>query len=334
MKENLHKFNKINKITAIILVLAFLYSAFGCTALKEDKAKPEVKPDEKLISCINYLYSIDKKPTDYRSEYDWNVMLLSYKQSEFENIYAEYCNNHIENLKEHLAENEGKIDDDRPTNYAKTAIMLKQAGYDPTDFYGYNLLLPLDDDEEVVQQGLNAETYALIASNYCGYKLENEELYYYDLLNHITDREDYEEDEIIDYEAMAIYALSYYTYMPDTLVGIDIAFERMADVQEDDGSFSNAESTAQLIIALSSLGIDVTEYELFIKDGNSLMDGLLGYSYEDGFMHVKSKEKIDGIATQQGALALVSQENLSQNGLFPKADETMVQSDTAYTESP
>ena len=316
---------KLKKLLIYALALVLLLST-GCTDTNKAQKEPGIRvtPEDKLSSSVNYLYATDKKPDSYKPEYDWNMILFSDSETDpqIKVVYKEYKENHINNLKEHLVQKEGKINKDRPTDYARVSIMLKKAGYDPADFEGYNFLTPLDDEKRVTEQGYNAEAYALIAANYCGYRLENEEVYYNDLLNCITNREDYESDEIIDYEAMAIYALTYYAHIPDTSVGIDIALERMADFQADDGSFLNAESTAQLIIALSSLGIDVTDYGLLIKDGNTLMDGLMEYSYEDGFMHVKDKPETNGMATQQAALAIISQKHLSEGGLFPKSEES------------
>ena len=67
----------------------------------------------------------------------------------------------------------------------------------------------------------------------------------------------------------------------------DEAVELLSRKQNADGGYSgfgaaNAESTAQVLIALSSLGIDCTEDARFIKDGHTIFDGLEIYSLADG----------------------------------------------------
>ena len=57
--------------------------------------------------------------------------------------------------------------------------------------------------------------------------------------------------------------------------------------QNDNGTFSdsysgsNANSTAMVIIALTSAGIDLANDEMFIKNGNTIIDGLLSFSLEN-----------------------------------------------------
>lgn len=61
--------------------------------------------------------------------------------------------------------------------------------------------------------------------------------------------------------------------------------------QKDTGDFSswgirNVESTVQVMVALCSLGLDPLTDERFIKNGNTLLDGILQYQHEDGgFVH-------------------------------------------------
>ncbi|MCI8496905.1 MAG: terpene cyclase/mutase family protein [Clostridiales bacterium] len=69
------------------------------------------------------------------------------------------------------------------------------------------------------------------------------------------------------------------------------AIEFLSSAQQTDGDFSNwgqcnPESTAQVMVALCSLGIDPEHDSRFIKNENSVLDGLLKYRCEDGgFAH-------------------------------------------------
>ena len=66
----------------------------------------------------------------------------------------------------------------------------------------------------------------------------------------------------------------------------------LSDQQTAEGDFiswdaTNLESTAQVIIALCSLGVDPATDARFVKNGISAVDGLLRYRLDDGtFRHI------------------------------------------------
>jgi hypothetical protein len=94
----------------------------------------------------------------------------------------------------------------------------------------------------------------------------------------------------------------------------------------DFGSYGvkNAESTAQVLTALTALGADPLTDERFVKNGHTVVDGLLLYRLKDGsFTHTYTKDPendayVPGgynyLATDQAAYALVSLWR-RQNGL-------------------
>ena len=82
-------------------------------------------------------------------------------------------------------------------------------------------------------------------------------------------------------------------------------------MQDADGGFSgidgsSSESIAQVIVALSALGIDADQDPRFIKNGVSALDALLAFQLEDGsFKHI-ADGKSDGMATEQAYYALTA----------------------------
>ncbi len=72
---------------------------------------------------------------------------------------------------------------------------------------------------------------------------------------------------------------------------VDDCLQWLSGVQLADGDFSswgtqNVESTCQVTVALCSLGIDPASDPRFIKNGNTLLDGILKYRMKDGgFIH-------------------------------------------------
>ena len=82
-------------------------------------------------------------------------------------------------------------------------------------------------------------------------------------------------------------------------------------MQNEDGSFGStdgvsSESCAQVIVALTALGINPDTDVRFVKNGNSVLDALCGFAVDGGgFMHIPGSNR-DGMATEQGYYALVA----------------------------
>lgn len=92
---------------------------------------------------------------------------------------------------------------------------------------------------------------------------------------------------------------------------VENAINFLSNSQLDDGGFSsfgveNAESNAQVITALSALGIDCATDERFIKNGNTLFDGLMKYRLSDGSFSHKKDDASNPSATMQTFYAMVA----------------------------
>lgn len=114
----------------------------------------------------------------------------------------------------------------------------------------------------------------------------------------------------VDVTAMALQALAPYADKYAKIV--DGAVELLALRQLDDGDYksygvANPESGAQVIIALTALGIDPLGDDRFVKNGNTLLDGMMKYSVSGGFSHTYGGE-VNKLATQQTYCALVALE--------------------------
>ena len=83
------------------------------------------------------------------------------------------------------------------------------------------------------------------------------------------------------------------------------------DAQLNDGGFGswgtvNSESCAQVIVALTALGIDPTADSRFVKNGLTVLDALASfYVTGGGFRHTAGGER-NGMATEQGYYALAA----------------------------
>lgn len=122
----------------------------------------------------------------------------------------------------------------------------------------------------------------------------------------------------VDVTAMAVQALAPY-YSTDSAVksAINTALALLSARQNTDGSFSsygtsNAESTAQVLTALSCLNLDSATDSRFIKGGNNLIDALSLFKSGSGFSHTKGGSYNEN-ATSQVYYALMSYTRMSEN---------------------
>lgn len=120
----------------------------------------------------------------------------------------------------------------------------------------------------------------------------------------------------IDMTAMAVQALAPYRTEKRVSEAIEKALSYLSSQQTETGAFryfnsENSENCSQVILALSSLGIDARYDERFIKNGVSVYDALMSYKLNDGgFEHVRGGGK-NGAATAQAYCALVNNERLA-----------------------
>jgi hypothetical protein len=129
---------------------------------------------------------------------------------------------------------------------------------------------------------------------------------------------------------MALQALAPYVGRGNLAVdaAVDRALATLSKLQRPSGGFAswgtmNAESCAQVVVALCSLGIDPAADERFIKDGTNVIDALLSFQNKTtgAFGHVAGGVD-DGMATEQAAYALVAYWRFTEgkNGLYDMSD--------------
>lgn len=121
----------------------------------------------------------------------------------------------------------------------------------------------------------------------------------------------------VDVTAMTIQALSPYRDEAKVENSIKRALDLISSNQLEDGDFlsygvSNPESGSQVIIALSSLGIDVYKDERFIKNGKTLVDGVLKYRLNDGSFSHTLNGTVNLNSTVQAFLAFSALERFAK----------------------
>lgn len=234
---------------------------------------------------------------------------------------------YYENVLKYVTE---KINDKEQLNRSKSSdnsrviLALTAIGKDVTDVAGHNLLRGISDMKYLKKQGINGPIWALIAFDSHSYEIPavyegGEQVTREGLIQYVLDTQLSDGGWALsgtnsgpDMTAMAIQSLApYYKSNEKVKTAIDTALETLSKVQNPDGSFgswgiTNSESSAQVIVALTSLGIDPNTDARFVKNGRSVVNALCDFYVEDGgFKHTANGER-DGMASEQGYCALVS----------------------------
>ena len=247
---------------------------------------------------------------------EWDMITLA----RFGLVTDTLKNGYVKSVKETLDTiGSSKLSSTRSTTNAGVVAALTALGADASDFYGYDLTEPLGDIEYVTKQGINGAVYALIALDCGKYQLKNSPEIRQKLISAILAAQQTDNGWTIDPEstsdadvtAMAVTALApYYTSDQTVKDAVDKALVFLSDNQNDDGQFASygsydSESCAQVLIALTSLGIDPYEDPRFIKNGHNAYDGLMRFYHADnnGFAHLTNGDS-NAISTYQAYLAV------------------------------
>lgn len=241
-------------------------------------------------------------------------------------------------------ESDEKLDAQKATEWHRISLAVLSSGGNPTNMgkdNGGNVINLIKDgtyDRSKTMplgiQGVNAYIWGLITLDSMRYEVPvNSEENRDDMISAIL-RSSLSEGSFsldgsnsdIDITSMAIQALApYYNseqkYSYKTIDNkertetvrsvIDRAIIWLSSKQSDEGDFAawgqlNAESTAQVMVALCSIGIDPDNDSRFIKNGNSVLDGLIKYQNIDGgFAHsfISDDENSTAVVGESNSMA-------------------------------
>lgn len=212
----------------------------------------------------------------------------------------------------------------KSTDNSRVILGLTSAGYDVTDVDGHNLLMGLTDMTYLKKQGINGPIWALIAFDSHHYEIPVNE----------TAEDQVTRDKIISYilekqledggwalsgtvadpdmTGMAMQALApYYEENVEVKAAVNKAIQCLSEKQYENGGFGSidgtcSESCAQVIVALTALGIDPETDARFVKNGVSVVDAMCLFALaEGGFEHIPDGG-LNGMATEQGQYALAA----------------------------
>lgn len=279
---------------------------------------------EDVLAGAEKLVSSRCEETNPIFENEWEIIdLARYGYTNvpmYETYYA--------SVEEKVKETGAIIHKSKVTENERTILALTALGVDCTDVAGYNILEPLYDETFVTKQGVNGVVFGLLAIDAANAPDSLEE--------DGTNIREFLVQKILEAElstggwtffgaadpdmtGMAIQALApYYNTNTDVKEAVDRGLDVLSNKQRDDGGFAswgsvNSESAAQVVTALSALGIDADTDPRFVKNGISVLDNLISFKDEatGGFRHIKKDQNgnvygENAMATQQGTYALVA----------------------------
>ncbi len=315
-----------SKLLCILLLLSLLLSLTACG-----------KPETQLEKTAGYLQAQIAEPGTGSVGGDWLIFGLARSgvkvpQKSFDAYY--------ENVEAAVREKNGVLSDRKYTEYSRTVLALTAIGKNPADVAGFDLLKPLADFEQVTRQGINGTIFALLALDSGNYEIpENpdaavqatRQMYVDELLARALPDGGWtltggEPD--VDITAMTLQALAKYRDQADVTAAVERGLAVLSSLQEPDGGYvswgsSNSESVAQVIVALTELGVPLDD-ERFTKNGITVEDALLRFAQENGaFVHVRDGSGgDDGMATEQAfyALAAIHRAETGETTLYDMTD--------------
>jgi len=238
-------------------------------------------------------------------------------------VPGSYYDDYINHVRQTLQNHNGNLPGPT-TEFARVVIALSALGIDVTNMDGHNLLLPLADFYNVTAQGINGATFALIAFDTRNWTIPvvantTAQVTRERLVEFILGREipgggfalGAATAPAADVTAMVLQALAPYRSQTAVSAAIDRALAVLSGL-----ALENAESAAQVIVALTALGIAPAPAQL---------RALLDLQQPNGsFFHVATGTGNTQMATEQAAYALVAYERFvhGQAALYNMSDVT------------
>lgn len=315
-----------SKLLCILLLLSLLLSLTACG-----------KPETQLEKTAGYLQAQIAAPGTGSVGGDW--LLFGLARSGVK-VPQKYFDTYYENVEAAVREKNGVLSDRKYTEYSRTVLALTAIGKNPADVAGFDLLKPLADFEQVTKQGINGTIFALLALDSGNYEMPEDpdaavqatrQMYVDELLARELPDGGWtlaggEPD--VDITAMTVQALAKYREQPDAAAAVERGLAVLSSLQEPDGGYvswgsSNSESVAQVIVALTELGVPLSD-ERFVKNDVTVADALLRFAQENGaFVHVRDGSGGDDeMATEQAfyALAAIHRAETGETTLYDMTD--------------
>ena len=301
------------KQTAMRLCGVFLALFFGwMTGFAAQASVSDAALEKEIDTASAYLLQTVPQPEVGSVGGEWCVLGLARASRGTESYFDAYR----AAARRTVRETGGVLHRVKYTEYARMVLALTALGEDPADFAGFNVLAPLSDTKKVLFQGTSGAIWALLALDSNAYAADAARNVY---LKAIADGVGSDggwalvpgDASDADLTAMALTALAPYAAEKDVQSLLDNGLAFLSSIQNADGSFSTsghatAESTAQVLVTLCTLGISETDSR-FVKNGTTVLEALLSIQHPDGgFRHEPDDAAANAMATEQAFYALAA----------------------------
>ena len=303
-------------------IVTFLYRDFD-SELSERSSGVEMR----LAEAAAYVLKTTPAPRFGSVGGEWAVLGLARSGSAVPHAYyADY----YAALEKTVSDAKGVLSTRKYTEYSRVIVALAAIGKDARDVAGYDLTMPLGDYDNTIRQGTGGSVWALIALDSRNYPMPicpdaatsaTRQMYIDRLL--ATQNTDggwgigAESASDIDMTAMVLQALAKYQEQKAAADATERALAFLGGKQDENGGYASSESTAQVIVALCSLGIDLGDIR-FIKNGHTLLDDLESYRVSGGGYRHTRDDEVNQMASEQAlyALAAVQRAQTGMPGLY------------------
>ena len=306
------------RVVALFVVLVLCVSLVSMALAAEPEAQYE--------KTAGYVAGQVASPSYGSIGGDWAVLGLARGGAD---VKEDYFVGYYARLEAYVKSCQGVLHKRKYTEFSRVALAVTAIGKDARNVAGYNLLLPLGDYDKTVYQGVNGAIFALLALDAGEYDVPvNQDakqqatraLYVQKILDAQLPEGGWNmagTSADADLTAMALQALAGYQEQAEVKAAVEKALTVLSSMQAADGGFSTGgtqtcESNAQVVVALTELGISLDDSR-FVKNGKTALDALLTYANTDGsFRHT-----VDGAANQMAseqALYALAAVKLSESG--------------------
>lgn len=304
----------MKRFLAFVLILLMLFSS--CSA--EKKIGTDYDFTETAKKTVQAVQKNFPEPVVGSTGGEW--MLLNERRLPGFTVSEEREAIYYENLCTLLTDSDGVLSNTKSTEYSRVILALSAMGKDVTNVAGFDLLKNgFGSMEFVTKQGLSGAVFALLALD--AGKLEppaGSDVTREALVGYILENE-YPEggwaimgtQADVDATAQALQALAPYHHEEKVATAIDRALLLLSERQTPEGGFYawdgiNSQTAAEVIVALTTLEIDIRTDSRFIKENGWLGSFLMEYYLGNGSFCITKGGKENALATDACLRALIS----------------------------
>ena len=327
--------NNYNKLTDAQKKLVGNEDVLAAAEAKLNELKNASGYLSQMNSVLEYIMANVGSPKHAYMSGEWAVLAEARANVSAASWYSSYVDNLAATLK-----SGGTLE--KPTDYARAVLALTSVGLDASGFEAngttydltaalkaktgstYNAAVPGTTSAAFALIALDSKPYASADTDtrdgLITYLLSRQKAEY----NGAWDINDENTGANLDATAMALTALVPYKDRADVAAAIEKGIAYLANAQSSiNGGYGSPEADAQVITALSALGIDCRTDSRFVKSGNNPVTSMLRYQLASGgFKHELSDSSENQMSTEQAAYALVAywRFDTSRNRLYDMSD--------------